>query len=423
MAKLTDAQLREWVRAGKSIAGKSDGDGLTFTLSANGAASWTLRYRLGGRLRELTLGRYPDISLKEARRRAAEQRAKIAAGIDVAAEKRRARIALAAVSTVKELAEDYMVRVAPGLSDATQRETRRYLDKDILPRIGHLKLTEATPTEVVYVIEQIAKRSATVARRAFEILSVIFAHGVAKHVAPQNPCASLKPAAIIGVTRPRRARIMLKPDELRATLAALPRLGVENTLAVKILLATCVRKGELIRARWPHLDLERGLWTIPEEHIKSRTSRSQKRDEAARNFVIPLPPTVVGWFQALRAMAGESAYVLPARVHRHGREDRPINSYTLNAALDRLNIDVRRFTPHDLRSTARSYLTSRDVGVDVIVAERCLNHSLGGLVAVYDQHDYMEERREALERWATFIENCERPCDAKVLPIKKSVAA
>lgn len=423
MPKLTDVQLREWLRAKKPIAGKSDGDGLTFTLSSNGTASWTLRYRFAGRPRELTLGRYPDVSLKEARQRASAKRAKIAAGVDVAADKRRTRIALASVRTLRELADDYMAKVAPGLSDTTRKETRRYLDKDILPRAGHLKITEVTPAEVVYVIEQVAKRSASVARRAFEILSVIFAHGVAKHVATQNPCASLKPAAIIGVTRPKRPRIKLAPDELRAALAALPRLGVENALAVKILLATCVRKGELIRAHKTHLDLERGLWTIPEEHIKSRNSRSAKRDEAARDFVIPLPPTVVRWFEELLALAVESKYVLPARGGRHGREDRPINTYTINAALDRLDIDARRFTPHDLRSTARSYLTSRDVGVDIIVAERCLNHSLGGLVAVYDQHDYLEERREALERWAAFIQSCEQPRDAKVLPIRPPAAA
>jgi len=66
---------------------------------------------------------------------------------------------------------------------------------------------------------------------------------------------------------------------------------------------------------------------------------------------------------------------------------------------------VRRFTPHDLRSTARSHLSA--LGVNVIVAERCLNHSLGGLVGVYDQHDYMTERRAALETWASFLLACE----------------
>ena len=74
MAKLTDIQLRAWIRAGKPVPGKADGGGLTFTLSKSGTASWTLRYRIGGKQRELTLGNYPDLSLTEARKRAAAER-------------------------------------------------------------------------------------------------------------------------------------------------------------------------------------------------------------------------------------------------------------------------------------------------------------------------------------------------------------
>ena len=77
----------------------------------------------------------------------------------------------------------------------------------------------------------------------------------------------------------------------------------------------------------------------------------------------------------------------------------------LHKLCDDLGDKVRRFTPHDLRSTARSHLAA--LGVHVIVAERCLNHSLGGLIGVYDQHDYLTERRGALETWATFLHACE----------------
>lgn len=410
MNKLSDVQLREWVRAGKPIQGKSDGEGLTFTLSKGGAASWTLRYRFGGRLRELTLGRYPLVSLKEARKRATKERTRISDGVDVAAEKRRSKITQASAKTFKELAEDYMVRVAPELAATTSKETRRFLNKDILPRIGHLKVKEVSPTEVVYAIEQIAKRSPSVARRTFEILSVIFSHGIAKHLAKENPCSHLKPKSIIGVQRKRRERIKLSTEELRTLLAGLPRLGQENALAVKILLATCVRKGELIRARWDQVDLEGGLWTVPDEHSKS-----------GKGFVVPLAPTVARWFSALRELAADNEHVLPSRTGRYGAHKQTINRGTLNAALSRLEVDVRRFSPHDLRSTARSHLAA--LGVGIIVAERCLNHSLGGLVAVYDQHDYLEERRQALEQWAAFIERLEQPQKWNVVPLKQEIAA
>src|SRR4051794_6151020 len=103
---LSEVQLRAWLASGKPVS-KSDGDGLTFTLSSAGAAAWVLRYRVGGRRRELTVGRYPDMSLQAARRIAARERLRVGDGVDVAAEKRRARHASLAAWTVRQAVNDY----------------------------------------------------------------------------------------------------------------------------------------------------------------------------------------------------------------------------------------------------------------------------------------------------------------------------
>ena len=406
MGKLSDIQLRSWVKSGNTIAGRSDGAGLTFTLSSRGTATWVLRYHFGGKQREITLGRYPDLSLKDARRRATEERVAIANGKNVALEKRREKIANATAGTFKELAEDYLVRVAPSLALASQKETKRYLKKDIYPRIGGLRVKDITSADVVHLIEVISKRSPSVARRTYEIVSVIFSHGVAKQIALVNPCDALRVSSIIGVQKKRRERIKLTSDEIRSLLAALPTIGIVNALAIRILLATCVRKGELIQSKWKHIDIERGIWLIPDDHAKG-----------GKGFSIPLAPTVVRWFLELKEYSGRSDYILPSRKHGRLSCERPICNNTLNAALNRLDCDIQYTTPHDLRSTARSYLA--ELGVDIIVAERCLNHSLGGLVAVYDQHDYMEERRRALELWAEFIESSEKVNVMNVVPIRK----
>ena len=107
MGALTDIQIKHWVKAGEVIA-KADGDGLTFTLSASRTASWTLRYYVGAKRKELTLGRYPDISLAEARKLAITHRAKIQQGADVARQKQTAKQATANAWTVRTLAEDYL---------------------------------------------------------------------------------------------------------------------------------------------------------------------------------------------------------------------------------------------------------------------------------------------------------------------------
>jgi integrase len=409
MGKLTDVQIRQWIKAGNPIAGKSDGGGLTFTLSRNGAAAWVLRYSYGGKQREITLGGYPDLTLAKARDIAAVKRVEVTQGADLATVKRMAKIEQSLANSFRELAADYMERVAPSKSAKYRGEVRRYLDKDILPRIGGIPAKELKPAELVMLVEKIAQRSKAVARGAFTMVSAIFDHGIGKHLVTANPCSMLKVSSIIGDREAARTRVSLTDDQLKDLFKALPALGKENELAIKILLATAVRKGELAHARWEHIDYENGTWLIPTGNQKTG------RRKASKDFIIPIPALVAQWFKELQPLACGATMVLPAR-HRTGKET--INHATLNRALSNLPKNIPALTPHDLRSTARSHLAA--LGINLIVAERCLNHSLGGLVAIYDQHDYMEERRHALNLWAAKLDDLQKGETLNVVPIKQA---
>ncbi|MDZ5457899.1 tyrosine-type recombinase/integrase [Azohydromonas lata] len=400
--RLNDKQIRAWMKAGAPVA-KADGGGLTFTLSAAGTAAWVLRYRHGGRARELTLGQYPDLTIQAARQRASKARAEIQRGTDVAREHQRAKAEAVAAKSFRELANDYMAKAFPKLADTTAKQRRQHIEGVIFPRLGAMAARDVTTADVVALLESVGKKkTANVAELVFTALSEIFRHGLARHAVTVNPCAGVSVAAICGRAEPRRKRLKLTEEELRELLPALPRIGPENTLTVKLLLLTCVRIGELARAEWQHVDFERAEWFVPEANSKT-----------GRGFTVPLVPAAVALFKELRPLASGSRFVLPARqerrVRNHAGADVPFNQRALNAMLHKLCDDlgskVRRFTPHDLRSTARSHLAA--LGASIIVAERCLNHSLGGLVSVYDQHDYLTERRAALETWAAFLQACE----------------
>jgi integrase len=346
MGKLTQAKVDTWLKAGKPIPGRSDGSGLTFALSSKGTAAWTLRYRFAGRMRELTLSN--DANLQDARKAARAQRVLIDQGVDPQAERRKAKLALCQAKTFEELSADYMGRAAPDLGDATRDHTRQYLDRDILPRIGSLRIEEVTGAEIVHMVEQVAKRSDSAARRVFQITQVIFAHGIAKHLAKLNPCGGLRLKAIIGKARPVREKVSLSAEELGPFQRALPACGLRIGLALRVLLATGARKGELLNARKVDVDLDGATWTVPADHAKN-----------GQEFVIPLAPQVLEQFRKLVALAGSSEWLVPGQDSRQ-----PASREMLNRAINALGLD-RKVSPHDLRRTMRSHLGA--LGVDVIV--------------------------------------------------------
>ena len=423
MGKLSDIQIRAWVKAGNPVA-KSDGDGLTFTLSAKGTAAWVLRYRAAGAKfqKEMTIGRFPDIGLGEARKLASEARAKVQQGVDVARQKRQVRLAAARAWTFHRLAEDYLEKAVGRLAESTIEGRRQQLRDYVMPSIGGLPATEVSPVDVVDIAERTSKKSLHVARLVLIALREVFAHGVARHVIGDDPSAHVKANAVIGPRPVSRTRIMLAEGELRYMLPRLPVIGPQNALMVKLLLATATRIGELVCAEWKDVDFEHRLWTIPAANIKGRSVKAARGDEV-KDFVIPMSDEVTAWFLELKVLAFGSKFVLPIRSRKKAVGDTPMEPVTLNAAINRLCTETlgdncRRFTPHDLRSTARSHLGA--MGVDLVVKERCLNHSLGGLIDVYDQYDYLGERRAALEVWSAFLQACELGNAWNVVPFKKA---
>ena len=195
-------------------------------------------------------------------------------------------------------------------------------------------------------------------------------------------------------------------------LKSINDIGIENGLALRILLATCVRSIELAKARWEHVDLEAGTWWVPDESVKTRVG-----------FLVPVTATVAGWFRELKALAGNSSWVLPARTERRRTRlgDTHVGKTTLWAAITRAfgreQIDVRRFTPHDTRSTAKGHM--RNMGIPNDITEIALNHALKGMEAVYDVREEIPERRLALEKWAAFIEACEAGRPWNFTPIRR----
>lgn len=398
--KLNDLQLRRFVSAGQSVA-VSDGAGLTFTLSRSGTASWILRYRHGGKRKEFTIGNYPDISLSAARLEARALRARIDAGNDPAAEKRETKTRSMAGWTMEQLVEDFSAKMLTPqlLSKGAIYHRKLDIEQVVLPKLGKRKVADITSIDVVHTLKQI-DRTWLMTKRMLTTISKIMDHACGLTIIPANPCTGIKLTALMGARPPVKPRTMLTQQELAKLLSSADEvLSRENALALMVLLATCVRGGELAKAKKEHIDLDTGSWWVPDENVKTRTG-----------FLVPLAPAVVEWMRELIALSGESIWLLPARRQDRIQKDGDVHvgRTTLWAAINRCfqrnDLDIRRFTPHDTRSTAKGHM--RNMGISREISEIALNHKLKGMEGIYDVREEIPERRHALALWADFLMAC-----------------
>jgi integrase len=294
----------------------------------------------------------------------------------------------------------------------------RVLRKHINPVIGAVAPPDVLPAHVDRVLTRIVAGGApTVANDALRYMSRMFRMAVRNLWIERNPAADfdLLDAGGDEVSRDRWLT-MEELQQLAQAMRTTPNFGRENELAVWLLLALCVRKMELLSARWDAFDLEAGVWTLARENTKTRAS-----------IRIPLAKPVIAWLKEAKVFSFGKAYVFPARrlVHRRLgalRKNRfeHVGPDTLNVALRRLLLaDFERFTVHDMRRTARTHLAG--MGVDRFVAERSLNHKLSNVEGVYDRHDYFAERHAALSAWAAALaevaaERADRSPNTKAAP-------
>lgn len=384
----------------------ADGGGLYFRVHTSGVSQFYFRYRYGGKQRWLFLGNYPDLELKEARERAREARRDLDKGLDVAAEKQRRIAEEQASKLFRDVArvwyeQDIEKRYAHPLP------VWRCVENHLLPKLGGTAVKNITPSMASAVLRKLVNEGKpTSANDALRYMKRIFAKARKLHLITINPVMDFEPSDA-GGHEPGRERTLSDKEliKLFKAMDASASFGRDNELATKLLLILCVRKNELLKACWDGFDLEARTWSL---------TRTKNR----KTILIPLPEYAVEMLNELKIRAGKSDYVFPARRLQGGKKVAPMNDGTLNLALKKVSTGIEPFTVHDLRRTAKTHLMS--LGVSVHVAERCLNHAIGGVSGRYDRYDYFAERKTALEALSQLMLTYERGGADKVVPIRKA---
>ncbi len=362
------------------------GNGLYLRISGERTGFWVIRYSIHSKRREISIGSYPEMSLADAGAETTLLKKNLKEGIDPQAEKKRAD--KTEFHTVEDLAQDWIKDLEKRLKHP--RIPRRIYQKDIAPFIGELAIDQITPRDIRGIINKITDSGRrTVSNDALLYCKQLFRHAIKLDLIAHNPAEAFSISDAGGVEKSRNRFLALK--EIKTVFQVLNKypdqFSRENFLAVALLLSLGVRKGELIAAQWIEFDFRKKLWHIPESRSKTGVA-----------ITVPLADEVIVWFDELRIRSNRSDYVFPNR--RVSKRFGHISMDTLNAAIQKLfrekKLSIKHFTVHDLRRTCRSLLASE--GVPGHIAERCLNHKLKGVEGIYDRYDYLDERREALDK-------------------------
>lgn len=367
----------------------TDGQGLYLEVMPGGSKLWRLKYRYGDKEKRLALGAYPDVPLQKARQRRAEAREQLANGIDPGEQKKAAKQAQRAEGlTFEVLAREWYTYNAPRWAESTAYKAKLYLENDLIPSIGSRPVAGITRPDLVWLVRKVeARGTLNAAGKIRQWLHQIFRYGLAKGVVDNNPATDLDVVAAPAKAARHHPHVPLA--ELPELLERLETTRLNNLTrwAIRLLILTAVRPGELRAAPWAEFDLDAATWTIPKERMKAR-----------RPHLVPLPRQAVAILRQLQEITGGYTLLFPGQQNA----ERPMSENTINKALRLMGYEGRQ-TGHGFRHLLSTELNGRGYNRDWI--ERQLAHGDNDEIRdTYNHATYLEQRREMMQAWADSVD-------------------
>ena len=387
---LTSLAVKQAQPAGKTKR-LYDERGLYLEISPAGGKWWRLKYRFAGKEKRLSLGVYPDISLKEARAARDEARRLIAQGVDPSARRKeisRQRV-VDAENSFEVVAREWFQKQAPIWSDIHQKNVISKLEKNIFPYLGHDTVAAVSAPNLLRVLRKIEERGAIeTPHRTLSICGQVFRYAIATARAERDVAADLK-GALPPVKR-KHLPAIVDPERLSALLLEID--GYSGTLpvqcALKLAPLVFLRPGELRKAKWSDINLDDATWSF----IVRKTMTP---------LIIPLARQSVEILRELEPVSGRHEYVFP-----NGRSPtRPMSENAVLAALRRLGIPKDEMCGHGFRATARTIL-GEQLGFRPELIEHQLAHKVRDpLGRAYNRTQFLEQRQNMMQVWADYLDD------------------
>ena len=403
MDKLSDVKLRNLAEPGKHF----DGGGLYLEVTPAGGRYWRLKYRFAGKEKRLAFGVYPEVGLKLARERRADARAILDQGEDPGAAKREAKAQAErdAVNTFRSVSAAWLDHQSAKWATDTREAIRISLETHAFPKLADLPLANIRPRDVAGVVRAIeAGGAGETAGRVLQRIRAVFRYAVVHELIERNPMLDLQPSELL---KPRqvRHRAAMAESDLPKFLADLDAFEGDATTkaALRLLLLTALRPGELRGLRWAEFDKEARTIRIPGQRMKMKAPH-----------IVPLSRQAVEVIEAMRPLSGGRDLVFPSPYY----PGQMLSENTLNSALAAMGYKGKH-SAHGFRALFST--VANECGHDADVIERQLAHKERNEVrAAYHRAEYLPERAKLMQWWADRLDG--RQGD-KVVKLGPRVAA
>ncbi len=362
---------------------RGDGNGLYLRVQPTGSRNWVQRIVIRGRRRDIGLGGFPLVSLREAREQAFVNRKVARSGGDPVAEKRRAD----GIPTFAEAAERVWKDKNRGWRHPQHaRDWMSSLRRHALPHLGRMPVSDISSAEMLGTLGRIWHVRPSTARRVRQRISAVMDWAIAMQFRTDNPCDRL--GHVLGQQQDQVRHMQALPHrEVAAAIRAMWSSGATDAvkLTFEFLVVTAARSGEVRGARWAEIDMKARVWTIPATRMKSK-----------REHRVPLSGRAVEILQAARKLGGgRRRFVFPSK------GDKPISVTRLPRMLHSLNVAA---VPHGFRSSFRDW-TAEETDHPREVVEAALAHAVANRTeAAYARSDLFERRRRLMDEWADYLD-------------------
>lgn len=398
---LTDPTIRN-AKADTKPVKLFDAAGLFLLVTPAGGKWWRFKYRFGGKEKLLSMGTYPQVSLKEAREKRDDAKKLLRNYADPAAERQAVKQAESGKGSFEAVAREWFSKFSQSWVPRHAETIQQRLKNHILPSLGQRQINEVTAPVLLAVLRKIeAQGYIETAHRVKQICGQIFRYAIATGRAERDPAADLKGA--LPPAKSKRMASIIDPKGVGGLLRAIDdyKGSIVTQCALQLGALTFVRPGELRHAEWEEIDLDAAEWRIPAEKMKMKSPH-----------IVPLSKQAVSVLNKIQPLTGQGRYVFPSERTRA----RPMSENTVNAALRRMGYTKEEVTGHGFRSMASTLLHEQGWRSEVI--ERQLAHQERNKVkAAYNHAEHLAERKKMMQTWTDYLDALK--AGAKIIPFRQ----